>query len=140
LQFDREEYKRWMLQAEHTLASARRDLSEGDFNWACFKAQQAAEYALKGLLYGVGVSATGHSILRLLRSLEKLGLETGEELLTAARLLDRHYIPTRYVNAHAVGSPFEFYDEPTGREAIRAAEAILKFVREVASRLAGGPL
>lgn len=122
MQFDREEYRRWILQAEHTLASARRELDEGDFNWACFKAQQAAEHALKGLLYGAGISATGHSILRLLRVLERLELKISEELFTAARLLDRHYIPTSYISAHAVGSPFEFYDEPTGREAIKAAD------------------
>jgi len=52
--FDQEEYRRWMKQAEATLSSAKRDKDYGDYNWCCFKAQQAAEFAVKGLLYGVG--------------------------------------------------------------------------------------
>ena len=47
---DEEEFERWLRQAEHTLASARGNIEDGDFDWACFKAHQAAEYALKGLL------------------------------------------------------------------------------------------
>ena len=35
------------------------------YNWCCFKAQQAAEYAVKGLLYGFGIMAYGHSVMNL---------------------------------------------------------------------------
>jgi len=42
--------------------------------------------------------------------------------------LDRHYIPSRYPNAYAAGSPFEFYDESTAREAIGAARKVLELV------------
>ncbi|HIC93237.1 MAG TPA: HEPN domain-containing protein [Anaerolineae bacterium] len=62
--FDQDEFFRWMRQAEHTLTSAQRDAAEGDYSWACFKAQQAAEYAAKALLRGLGLPAFGHSILR----------------------------------------------------------------------------
>lgn len=51
---DIEEYERWIKSAEKTLQSAKEDLERGDYNWACFKAQQAAEKALKAFLYGLG--------------------------------------------------------------------------------------
>jgi hypothetical protein len=43
---DREEFGRPFSQARHTLDSARRDAEEGDYDWAAFKAQQAAESIL----------------------------------------------------------------------------------------------
>ncbi|NIQ05901.1 MAG: HEPN domain-containing protein, partial [Candidatus Korarchaeota archaeon] len=51
------------------------------------------------------------------------------KLLTSARLLDRHYIPTRYANAHVQAPPIDFYDQETSKRAIKAAEKILTFVK-----------
>lgn len=38
------EWARWRSQAQHTLASGKQDLKEGDYDWASFKAHQAAEF------------------------------------------------------------------------------------------------
>lgn len=130
---EKEEYKRWLEQGKDTLLSPKRDKEAGDHNWSCFKAQQAAEFAVKALLYGIGVSAIGHSLLKFLGDLEQKGIKT-DEIRNFARTLDRHYIPTRYVNAHAEGAPFEFYDLPTAEEAVRCASDIIEFVEEVAER------
>jgi HEPN domain-containing protein len=127
---DEEEYERWMKQAEATLASAKRDKEAGDYNWSCFKAQQAAEFAVKGLLYGIGFSPVGHSLLRLLGEIERKEIDV-EKLKGCARTLDRHYIPTRYVNAHVEGAPFEFYDLSTAEEAIECAARVIQFVKEM---------
>ena len=133
---DREEYRRWLGQAEHTLASARRDLSDSDFDWACFKAQQAAEYALKALLRALGNAAVGHSLVKLGETLQaSAGVAIPESLTQDARTLDRHYIPPRYPDAYPSGMPYEFYDSPTAAAAIDAAERILAFVRERAKAL-----
>ena len=51
---DASEYERRMKSAIRTLKSAEHDVEHGDYNWACFKAHQAAEKALKSLLWGVG--------------------------------------------------------------------------------------
>jgi len=59
--------------ARRTLESARRDVEGGDYNWACFKAHQAAEFAVKGLLYGVGKPARGHSVFKLLEAVCREG-------------------------------------------------------------------
>jgi HEPN domain-containing protein len=93
LVFDKEEYERWLKQAKHTLESAEEDLSNRRFDWSCFKAQQASEYAVKGLLYGLGSIPVGHSLLRLIGRLKRRGIKVGDGL-KYARVLDRHYIST----------------------------------------------
>lgn len=126
IMFDKDEFERWMAQASDTLVSARQDFSVKSYNWCCFKAQQAAEYAVKALLKGLGVSAYGHSIIKLLKDLEVYNLDF-EDLKPCARTLDRHYVPARYPDAFTEGSPFEFYDDKTALEAISCAEKICNF-------------
>ncbi|MEM2791259.1 MAG: HEPN domain-containing protein [Thermofilaceae archaeon] len=48
-----------------------------------------------------------------------------------ARELDRHYIPSRYPNAHPSGTPHEAYDEETSKRALSAAREVIRYVREV---------
>jgi HEPN domain-containing protein len=134
--FDEEEFLRWMKQAEHTLTSAQGDATEGDYGWACFKAQQAAEYAAKALLRGLGLPAFGHSVLGLVGEMERQGLSITEEVRQCARTLDRHYIPPRYANAYPAGSPFEYYDQETAEEAIACAQTVLEVVQEARERYA----
>jgi HEPN domain-containing protein len=57
-----------MKQAEATLASAKRDKEAGDFNWSCFKAQQAAEFAVKDCFME---SVFHRLVIRFLNLLEK---------------------------------------------------------------------
>jgi len=56
---DEDAFGRWLRQGEDTLRSAESDLKNGRFNWACFKCQQAAEYATKAALRGLGRSSSG---------------------------------------------------------------------------------
>ncbi len=126
IMFDRDEFERWMAQASDTLKSARQDYSIKSYNWCCFKAQQAAEYAVKALLKGLGISAFGHSIVKLFKDLETYGMDI-QNLTSCARILDRHYVPARYPDAFTEGSPFEFYDENTAHEALGCAEKICDF-------------
>ena len=133
---DGEEYRRWLGQSEHTLGSAARDARESDYGWACFKAQQAAEYALKALLRAIGDPAAGHSLIKLMEMLEtRASISIPEELRQAARLLDRHYIPPRYPDAFPSGMPYEFYDASTAAEALDEARRVVAFVRDQAVAL-----
>jgi HEPN domain-containing protein len=132
--FDREEFERWLSQAEYTLRSAENDMKAGFYSWACFKAQQAAEYAVKALLFALGIMAYGHSIKRLLDVLSK-EVDVPEELFDSARLLDRHYIPPRYPDAYIEGAPYEYYGEKDAVEAINSSLAIMAFVRRVADEV-----
>ncbi len=127
---DEKEFDRWMRQAEHNLASAERDAYEGDYGWACFKAQQAAEMAVKALLLGLGQPAWGHSVLALLKQIAGLQISVSPELLECAQRLDRLYIPPRYPNAHPAGSPYEFYNATDAQQAISDARQVIEFVRQ----------
>lgn len=123
--FDRSEYERWQRQSEHTRASAERDRTAGDYDWACFKAQQSVEYMAKAVLRGLGKPAVGHSLVRLLQEAENSGIDVGEPLFADARDLDRHYIPPRYPDAYPEGSPFEYYDDATAARAIEQADRLI---------------
>ena len=124
------EFSRWLVMARRTLESARRDAESGDFNWACFKAHQAAEFAAKGLLYGAGRPARGHSVYKLLEAVKEL-LPVSEEFMELGKLLDKFYIPTRYVDAWSEGVPFEYFTRGDAEAALAAAEKILAFVEEL---------
>lgn len=86
--------------------------------------------ALKGLHLARGQVAWGHSIQDLLAGLPG-GMEVPEELWEAAKILDKHYIPTRYPDAHPSGPAARAYTRGEAEEAIRLAERILRFVEEV---------
>ena len=83
-----------MEQARYNLRHAIGSLGLEDYAWACFASQQAAEAALKGLHLARGQVAWGHSIQDLLAGLPG-EIEVPEELLEAAKVLDKYYIPTR---------------------------------------------
>jgi HEPN domain-containing protein len=127
---DEKEFLRWFKQAEHNLKSAKSDAKDGSFDWACFKAQQAAEMAIKALIVSFGKIVKGHSIFDLLKTLEMFGLVLTEELLRCARKLDKFYIPTRYPDAIGLGSPFEGFDSEDFDLALQCCESILLFIKK----------
>lgn len=128
---DEKEYSRWMNFAKKTLQSAIGDLERGDYNWACFKAQQAAETAVKALLHGLGLPTYGHSISKLLMLIVSKKIDVPENIMYYAKTLDKYYIPTRYPNAWPEGSPHEYYTEQDASNAIRYAENIIMWVENL---------
>jgi HEPN domain-containing protein len=122
----------WLRQGEADLRHARHALTAGDHDWACFAAHQAAEKAVKAVVLARGAEAWGHSVTRLLAMLHEDGDAGAGALLDAARLLDRHYIPTRYPDNLPDGAPTDFYRPADAEEAIRAAEAIVAHCRDQA--------
>jgi len=134
---DEAEFERWFKQAEQTLRCAEHDAAGGFWNWACFKAEQAAQFAVKGLLRAMGEPAFGHALTRLLADLERLGVAIPESVKLASRNLERQYIPTRYADAFPSGSPYEFYGAQESQEAIDSCRTILEFVREVIAHARG---
>ncbi len=124
-----EEARRWFLQALRDLKAAGDSLRSGNYEWSCFQAQQAAEKAVKALMYAHGKSSWGHSIIELLTELS-IDEHIPEELCVYARELDRHYIPSRYPNAFESGYPGMYYDEPTAEKALMAAKNIVEWVKK----------
>lgn len=116
----------WLRQAnadlEHAVLSAR----EGDYEWSCFAAQQAAEKALKAVhLYYHG-DPWGHSLLALLQNLPS-DISVDALLLDAAKALDKDYMQARYPNGFALGAPMDYFTERDALEAIAHAKSILEF-------------
>jgi len=115
----------WFRQAEADLRHARHAAESGDFEWAAFAAQQAAEKAVKALFQKRHLEAWGHTLSLLLPALpDAVG---AAPLLDAARRLDKHYIPTRYPNGFERGAPVDFYTRGEAVQAIADAEEIVGF-------------
>jgi len=128
---DKEEFLRWIESAKRTLTSAEGDSERGDYNWTCFKAQQAAEMAVKALLHGLGLPTYGHSVSRLLSDLASREVSVSSDLMRSAQVLDRYYVPTRYPNAWAEGAPHEYFAQEDARDALSLAGKVLEWVEEL---------
>lgn len=118
----------WLRQAVRDLEHAKISVEHGDYEWACFASQQAAEKAVKALYQKLGVEVWGHSVSRMLDSLPS-ELKPPKSLIDKAKELDRHYIPTRYPNFHPEGAPLDYYTKEDAERAVRYAEEILEFCK-----------
>lgn len=137
---DQAEFTRWRAQATRALDTALLAETGERFEWACFLAEQAAQLAVKGVLHGLGEEAWGHDLVMLEgRAVEVLSScwsrPTGDE---AARL-SRHYIGTRYPDAHASGEPGSHYTRADAQEALADARTLLGAVDAAWAALDGGP-
>jgi len=120
----------WFEQAEADLRAGELSVSGGANEWACFQAQQCGEKALKALLYARGfTSIITHSLRRLVRECEVLD-GSFRVLGEAARLLDQHYIPTRYPNGlDEELPPTRYYEKGDADACLQSARSILEHVR-----------
>ena len=123
------EARRWFQEAQADLAVVRTLRGAGHHAAACFHSQQAAEKALKALLYAQGARVVlGHSVRDLARQCE------GREPAFAAvvddtALLDQFYITTRYPNGlPAPAVPSESFTSAQSQAAQEAAESVIRLV------------
>ena len=123
----------WLKQAQRDLAHARGALDASFYEWACFAAQQAAEKAVKAVYLRAGGVAWGHSVTVLLESLPR-DLRPDEDMVDAAKELDRHYVPSRYPNAHPGGAPYEYYTRKEAERAVDYCDGIIRFCAGVLAR------
>lgn len=121
----REEWERYRRQAAHTLESAKGDRAQGFFDWACFKAHQAAELAAKGYVRATVHYATGHSIVKLLADIAPTAPAA---LVDCAKALDKVYIPTRDPDAFDTGAPLDYYTAADADASIDCAHRILEWL------------
>ncbi len=124
-----------MSQAKKTLELVDADVEYGGYSWACFKAQQAAEYALKALLLLYGEPLFTHDLSKLLgKASELCNEEAGEELKDCIYMLNKMYIPPRYPDAFPEGAPWQHYTRKEALEAKKCAEKVIEWVEVCASR------
>ena len=118
--------KDWFEQAKSDLKHARNSLRDGDYDWACFAAQQAAEKVVKALYMKKNSIAWGHSVFELLENLPE-DIRPDKELIELTKTLDKHYIPTRYPNAHPSGAAYKYYTKEEAEKAIKICEEVMNF-------------
>lgn len=86
------EVKDWWLQAQSDLKAAHNSINSGNFDWACFQAQQAAEKALKALyLKKFKELRKVHDLVFLARK-----LQLPKNLSDYCVRLNKVYVETRY--------------------------------------------
>lgn len=126
------EARRWFHQAFYDLKATRWNIKGGFYDTACFLAQQTGEKALKSLLYYGGNRRSAlltHSLVEMIRT---GGAEVAalNKLLDEARILDLHYVPSRYPNGIPSGYPHQFYGKKVAEQALTASEKIFSTIRD----------
>ena len=135
----RGEAERWLRQAESDLAFAALGAREGFPAQACFTSQQAAEKAVKAVLYLSGARfVPGHSVVELLDRAAAAVADADaaplRRLQDSARQLDQYYIPTRYPNGLPGGIPAEVFTDPQAEDAVGRARSFVEAARALLSR------
>ena len=126
------EARRWFQQAYYDLKATRWNIEGGFYDTACFIARQAAEKALKSILYFTGSRRKAlmtHSTVEMVREAGKK-INSLVELINEARELDLHYIPSRYPNGIPSGYPHQFYGRKNADQALTAAEKIFNAIKD----------
>ena len=123
------EAQRWFKQAQSDLAVVQTLRAARYYAAACFHAQQAAEKALKAILFSQGQRMVwGHSVRSLIKQCQVYDPALAP-LAGDAALLDQFYIPTRYPNGLPLPAvPSETYTLAEADAAHQAAENILRAV------------
>ena len=120
---------RWLEQARVDLKWVRHLEGEGAYYLVCFLAQQAAEKALKAVLYARGEElVVGHSVRQLCQRVAREEARFAPHLEEWA-VLDSYYIPTRYPNGFASGKPADYFTFEEAQEAVNAAREVLGFCK-----------
>ncbi len=119
-------WRDWYEQGKRDRQRAEIDIQHGYYEWACFTLQQATEKFIKALGMSKGIILWGHSLTEMLKLIDPV-VTVPEVILDYARLLDLYYIPPRYPNGFASGKPADYFTETQAREALNAADQILRF-------------
>lgn len=119
-------WKDWYEQGKRDFEKAKLDLEYKYYEWSCFTSQQAAEKVLKGLSLKLGIEIWGHSLTETLGILSTK-IDVPGEVKEKAQLLDLYYIPPRHPDGFPSGKPSDYFTEKQAREAIDAADYIIKF-------------
>ena len=133
------EARRWLKQAQADLAAVATLRAGGHHATACFHSQQAAEKALKAVLYRAGArSVLGHSLQDLARQCEAHD-PSFATIADPARLLDQYYVAARYPNGLPPPAiPSETYTADQAQAADRSAREFVGMAARFLESADGG--
>lgn len=106
---------------------------------AAFRAEQAAQMSLKGLLRGIGQAGWGHDLVKLGHAVRDLfGTDLGPaDLDEALKRLSVHYVASRYADAFSEGTPSDHYSRGIAEAALADAIGIIGAVAGIWDDLVG---
>ncbi len=120
----------WLEEANWDLENAKILFENDRFNTVVFHCQQAAEKAVKALLYHNKINGWGHSIHSLLEKYKEIKNLNFNDIESTALSLDKHYITTRYPDALPNIAPHKAYTKQEAELAIAQATKIINFVNK----------
>ena len=120
----------WLEEANWDLENARILFENDRFNTVVFHCQQAAEKAVKALLYHNKINGWGHSIHSLLEKYKEIKNENFDNIERLALSLDKHYITTHYPDALPNIAPHKAYNKQEAEIALNQAKDIIDFVNK----------
>lgn len=120
----------WFSQAKYDLKAAVDSKKNGNFEWACFQAQQATEKALKAFLFlNRKRNILTHSIRKLIEMCTELEMRFND--LKKAKVLDQYYIPTIYPNGLPDEIPHEFYSLEDAKICVDYVQKTIELVTKI---------
>ena len=126
------EATRWFQQARYDLEAVNWNIQGKFYDTACFLSQQAAEKALKSLMYYLGARRKAiftHSLMDMVKEGQK-HVGALADAINDAKELDLHYVPSRYPNGLPSGFPHQFYGIEMAEKALHAATKIFAIIQE----------
>ncbi len=126
----------WLANARNDLALAG-EIAAGYPARACFHAQQAAEFALKGALTALADDhPRTHVGDELTAELAELGEAVPPEVTRAAARLDLYYVGARYADSLGGADPLRVLGEADARAAVAQAESVVAYAAALVARAA----
>jgi HEPN domain-containing protein len=114
----RAEARRWFQQAQADMAVVRTLRSAGHHAAACFHSQQAAEKALKAVLFAHGARIVlGHSVQELIRQ-----CETHDEAFTSRT--EEAPDSTNFISRHGTPMDYQLQPYPARRSPMRKVKPL----------------
>jgi len=126
---DKAKFDLWFAEATNDFEMGTILFDAHKYNGAVFYYIQAAEKAVKGLLYLFNLQPWGHSILNLMNEYETRGNLISAELKQSAKDLERHYSRSRYPDASPAKAPKDLYTEKSAQKIRDIAKSFLDFVK-----------
>ena len=123
------EVSNWWEQAKKDLSAAKNSVKSGDYEWASFQSNQAAEKALKALHIKLKKSnIQSHNLIKIGES-----LSAPREIKESLMELNPEYTLSRYPDV-ANAMPSQNYSERKASEKIKHAEEIIKWTEKQLKR------